>query len=427
MIINTTVESVCSSRGISLDQEWKEKLTRWFKTIAGLEYRPVFDCQLEMVSDLMGVESRIQKAEAERKDLKLEIPLLKSVGDMDAVRRNQSKITNLNRQIEPLRYLRECMLFVGDTIAVHFLEPDALKHFAAHPPSGFISGKDGLRAEIDAMRHFYFTENYFVLLNDLTHSVRIGDLTLKRGNEVRTFEVKSTAAGYKDPKTFDQIMTPIVIHDYIKRDVVKAPVRVADGRVAAGIVRIDSGITEDWHDRVAGRLCKELQKREVAHIKFGEKHYLAAKARNLESLRAKLAELTRTGDWVVANVRRRVTQYPDIPPFSKWFQPQTCVDVMAGALVILSVFSMQDLVRLFEHKGVRVAWEKQQVDLFPLNLSSQKKTNSEVQFSGGWHRLRLLYSFLALESFVEICSFLISPEALERFETKLRETKKEKV
>ena len=344
---------------------------------------------------------------------------------MEAVRRNQSKIAALDGQIEELRYLRDCILFVGDTIAAHFLEPDAIKHFGAYPRPGFVTGKDGLRAEIEAMHHFYFNEGYFVLLNDLTHSVRVGDLTLKRNDEVRTFEVKSSAEGYKDPKSFRQIMVPIMIHDYMKRDVIKAPVKLADGRRAEGVVRINSGIAEDWHDRAAGRLCSDLRKRRIAHVRLGEKHYLASTARNQESLRTEVAELTRTGDWVLANVQRRVSEYPNLPPFSEWFKPETCVDIMAGDLIVLSAFSMADLSRLFEQKGVEVKWQRLQHDLFPIRLSSPRMVKSKVQIGGlDWQRLRVLYSFLAVESFVAICSFLISPEAQEQFGVKLREIKK---
>lgn len=424
MVINTSVEALLRPR-VSLDPDWKERLIRWFKAIAGTEYHPVFNCQLEMVRELVSLENRIREAEVQRKKLKLEIPPFKSAGDIGSVRQNQSEIMTLDGQIKKLRYLRDCILFVGDTIAAHFLEPDAIKHFGAYPRSGFITGKDGLQAELEAMHHFYFKENYLVLLNDLTHSVRVGDLTLKRGDEVRTFEVKSSAEGYKDPDAFRQIMIPIMIHDYMKRDAIKVPAKLADGRRAEGFVRISSGIAEDWHDRVAGRLCKDLRERTIAHIKLGEKHYLASTARNEEELRAEIKELTRTGDWVVANVRRRVNEYPDLPPFSKWFKPETCVDIMAGSLIVLSAFSMEDLARLFEKKGVQVKWQKEQHDLFPIDLSSPNMVKSEVQI-GDWHRLRVLYSFLALENFVEICSFLISPEAHERFEAKLREVKNAK-
>jgi len=232
-------------------------------------------------------------------------------------------VSAIRIKIDELRYLRDCILFVGDTIAVHFLEPDAIKHFGAYPSPGFISGKDGLRVEIGAMRHFS-GEGYMVLLNDLTHSVRVGDLTLKKGEEVRTFEVKSTAEAYMEPDTARQIVVPIMIHDYMRRDLIKRPLKLAGGKKAAGAVRINSGIREDWHIRAAGKLHQDLRKQKVAHIQLGRKHYLASKLRNLSCLRIELEKLTGVGDWVVANIRRRVTAYPDIPPFSKWFKPETC-------------------------------------------------------------------------------------------------------
>jgi len=57
---------------------------------------------------------------------------------------------------------------------------------------------------------------------------------------------------------------------------------------------------------------------------------------------------------------------------------------------------MSDLTQLFDQKGVTVVWEKRQDDLFPIRLSSTYWQNNEAGI-GDWHRLRVLYSFLAIE------------------------------
>ena len=105
------------------------------------------------------------------------------------------------------------------------LDPDTIRHFANYQPAGFLGGKDGLKSEIEAARYF-FGQGYMVILNDLTHSLRVGDLTLKRGDDIRTFEVKSSFEGYRSEEAMRQILMPIAVHDYIKSDVTAMPHRL---------------------------------------------------------------------------------------------------------------------------------------------------------------------------------------------------------
>lgn len=85
-------------------------------------------------------------------------------------------------------------------MALKMLDQDT-KHFGGNPAPGFISGKEGLKAEKEAAHHF-FEQGYMVLFNDLSHSLRIVDLTLRRGEEVRTFEVKTSAKDISRRKLF---------------------------------------------------------------------------------------------------------------------------------------------------------------------------------------------------------------------------------
>jgi len=175
--------------------------------------------QLAMIDVVRNVEREIQRLRTERKESKSTIPGLKAAGNMAQVRQVQQRVNTIDARLEQLEYFRECVLFIGDTIASRLLEVDAIKHFAGFQSPGFLIGKSGLEAEIDAAWHFAL-EGHFVLFNDLTHSVRLGDLTLVKDGIPRTFEVKKNAEGYADvDSTTRQIVLPMAIHQYIRDDV----------------------------------------------------------------------------------------------------------------------------------------------------------------------------------------------------------------
>lgn len=428
MIINSNLDSLLKPAP-RVDFDWKQRLGGWLRIVTGKKYnRSVFEAQIEMVMAVVELEKEIHPLQAERKALKIEIPHLKSEGQINQVRANQMEVSKLEVYISDFHYMRDLILFIGDTMAIKILDVDAVKEFACYPSSGFISGKEGLRAELEAARKFY-QEGYIVVLNDLTHCLNVGDLTLRKGDEVRTFEVKSTARAYFTPEAVRQIVIPIKVHNYIQTDVLKGQINLPDSKkIASGAVRVGSGIAEDWHDKVAGQLYSALKKKKTARIQIGKKLYLACRQNSLDNLKSEIEQITESGEWVVGNVRRRITDYPDIPPFSMWFKPETTVAVMSGDLIVLSAFSMSDLAELFAAKAIKITWKDQNKDLFPIRFESdqiQQEQEFEIEQTniGDWHRLRVLYAFLAVESFVDIVSFLLSPEAMSQFKEKLAQKK----
>lgn len=143
----------------------------------GEKFSPVFKAQMEMVDAILELENEIRRLKNERKTLKAAIPRLKSEGNIEQVCRNQMEASKIEAQIAKRYYIRDCILFIGDTMAVKILDVDTVSQFACYPSPGFLSGKEGLDAELEAAHNFYH-EGYVVVLNDLTHCLRVGDLTL---------------------------------------------------------------------------------------------------------------------------------------------------------------------------------------------------------------------------------------------------------
>lgn len=405
-----------------MSEGWEVTLARWLSIVLGRPYQPVFEAQLEMVEAVIRLEEEMSRNEQERKQLLLSIPDLKAAGDPRQVRAIQERASELGIQRETLKYVRHCILLIGDTIAAKMIHVDAIKKFAAYPSPGFLSGKEGLAAELEAAKRFY-AEEHMVVINDLTHCLRVGDLTLRKGEDIRTFEVKTNPKAYFTPEAVRQIMIPIGIHEYIRTDVLKGAIKVpGQKQLADQMIRMESGIQEDWHDEIGGRLYRRLKKGEVACIQWGKKWYLASKRKDYHRLKEKISELTESGEWVVANVQRRVTDYPEVSPFTLWFRPDSGTEIMTGDVTIISAFAILDLAELFMKNGVRMAWESRRDDLFPVQLNSDyldQHPGIILQGNvGDWQRLRVLYAFLALETFAEICAFLISPKAFDQLRSR---------
>ena len=140
-------------------------------------------------------------------------------------------------------------------------------------------------------------------------------------------------------------------------------------------------------------------------------------------MKAILEDIVRSDNWVAANIRKKVTEYPDLPPFTTWFKPESAVEIMAGELLVLSAFSMKSLLGLFAQKGIKASYEIQPADFFPIHITSKHmEEQTEFEFLGQvgeWQHLKMLYSFLALESFVDIYTFLTSPEATKQMKSKI--------
>ncbi len=212
-----------------LSVDWQDTLEEWLTTALAPNFPDVFRLQFEMLDAVISIEQAIRTLQVERKAKKITLAQLKATHDAAELREAQSVVSSLEEQTAILRYQRDCVLFVGDTIASKFLDVDSVKHMAAFQSPGFLSGKEGLDQEIYAAKDFY-QKGWMVLFNDLTHSLRVGDLTLKKGDTTKTFEVKASAESYATAEAARQIVTPILINEFIKERLVTFPNRGARDR-----------------------------------------------------------------------------------------------------------------------------------------------------------------------------------------------------
>lgn len=130
-----------------------------------LDYKPFLGIQLELLKQIIATESDI---------------------------RAQKKLQN-QEMLEEARKRRRLLKVLGSTVAWVLLDFDRpyIRTFSRNLDPGFISGKEGLKLEMIALRASFSRPNCAGVLHDITNCLRIGDLSMIGPNHsIRTVELK---------------------------------------------------------------------------------------------------------------------------------------------------------------------------------------------------------------------------------------------
>lgn len=108
------------------------------------------------------------------------------------------KIKNKNESLKKeLKRFRE----IGDSIAFLYFGKHDLKSLCWKKDAGYISGKTGLKMELKVF-HEYASQNIICILNDITNSLRFGDITICENGKPKLIEVKTNK--YDNPRVIRQ-------------------------------------------------------------------------------------------------------------------------------------------------------------------------------------------------------------------------------
>lgn len=406
-----------------LSEREKGLLVTWLKRVERGDVRKIYASQFEMVKELVAAEQDIQRLTAERASLLGPIPDLKAKGDIEGIRSAQRSSSDLDVAIRRLKQYRDSIKFVGDTIAQRMVDIDLIKQFALVQSTGYVSGKEGLYDELKAADQFA-ERGYFVLINDLTHCLKAGDLTLRKDGKVFFHEVKKNPAAYKDRHTKEQILRPALAKSYVEGDVM--PVQ-PQGHPLGIAVRLDHPVIEDFQTRIGGELLKPLRRGAVRILQKGAVYHLAAHIVDVALLRQALEDLTTEGDWVVGRLSDRVSGFSDIPPFSDWLKPEASVDVASGELVIFSALSLDGYRSQMMEQGVDVTWKGTQSDYPDITYAPLREPHTTnmaglqvLAFIQQWRWERVLYGFYSLVSYGDLVLLGFSPDQFAQAEAKIR-------
>ena len=159
-----------------------------------------YSIQLTLVDEIIKIETLIK---SNRKIINNNKLITKDKNTPMEIRRTISMETKHLRDIE--RHLKEALKQlrnIGDTLAFSYFKKYNLKPLCTKQSAGFISGKKGLKKELDELRKI-FLKGKFAILNDLTNSLRYGDITTMLDGKPYILEIKSS--NIKNARIYRQI------------------------------------------------------------------------------------------------------------------------------------------------------------------------------------------------------------------------------
>jgi|ERR1035437_1491490 hypothetical protein len=95
---------------------------------------------------------------------------------VDRFRRLQELLVKNDALEQEHRFARGCVLYLGDVLAYNLMPDHVVRLHGRNSSPGFFVGKSGRTQELE-IGAFLTRDNWTVLLHDLTHCLKIGDVT----------------------------------------------------------------------------------------------------------------------------------------------------------------------------------------------------------------------------------------------------------
>jgi len=182
-----------------MNAQRRAALRALFEAVLRVQQEPVRNrlmvlaIQEELIVRTVRTERSIRQAKAAINVHRGELRV--SRDDKSFVRGVSKKLKRRQSQIESSQEFLEILRAIGDALAFIFADRFDLKPLAFRDAPGFMSGKRGARLE-RAMLRTAFKYGHVAVLNDLTHTLRHGDVTVfNPDGTFRLFEAKSGRGG----------------------------------------------------------------------------------------------------------------------------------------------------------------------------------------------------------------------------------------
>jgi hypothetical protein len=201
---------------------YKRCLLDLFKKIQILREDPIenhklcLQIQEAIIRKITYIERRIRTLKEHSKSCKKELRQKRSEA---SAKENSFKIKNIIKcnqiKIKQCQSLLSIFRDIGDALAFIYIDRWDIKPMSFKQAPGFISGKKGSRLERKCLRGA-FEIGGVALLNDLTHCLRYGDITVPKDGFFLIFEMKSGRwRSLRDERQFSDLKT---IYEYLTND-----------------------------------------------------------------------------------------------------------------------------------------------------------------------------------------------------------------
>ncbi len=152
--------------------------------------------QKEIIKNIIEIENINKSYKREKSITKSKIKTFTYNGDLEDIKKQQEKLRKIDDCLNNTKYFIKAFRLLGDELAWGILPERVIRNsvMASDKHPGFISESDGFDNELRVAERLTKKGN-FVLINDITSSVRVGDLSLFGEDEPTFIEVKSSLYG----------------------------------------------------------------------------------------------------------------------------------------------------------------------------------------------------------------------------------------
>jgi hypothetical protein len=175
-----------------------------------------FSIQERLLTHIRRTEYRIKIIKKQNNTLKYTIrharlPREETTKHKEQIALNDSKKQSYDQLLNIFRD-------IGDGIAFIYLNKWDIKPLCmSKEHAGFISGKKGIRLELKLFRHCK-SQNIACIFNDITNSIRYGDITVLKYGKPQFYEVKSGRSSINNDRTQRQVERAKKILKYLIHD-----------------------------------------------------------------------------------------------------------------------------------------------------------------------------------------------------------------
>jgi hypothetical protein len=348
--------------------------------------------QETLIKKITYIEKRIRTLKENTKVCKRKLrtkrPLtsakLESIQIKNRIKINQS-------HIKQYQSLLSIFKDIGDALAFIYIDKWDIKPMSFKQPSGFISGKKGSRLERKCLRGA-FQMGRVALLNDLTHCLRHGDITVPKNGFLQVFEIKS--GRWKNIREKRQANDLKNIYEYLlidrtdklyglRGEMVRTPIHSDE---VYHIKEINSLINDSISKGVA---FDEVEKGLIYFVATRFEKDVLDKGINLAKKTPILEHLNQMNFLKLGGYHPFTLSIRD---------PEALYNFYDGKLQILVAVDPSIITEFFDKKGYDIKFlEKDYHNAMTISPKKSSTTESNVMFVGRHFFGRIFYEFLSLK------------------------------
>lgn len=286
---------------------------------------------------------------------------------------------------EAIKRLRE----IGDSLAFAYFSKHDLKSLCWKQSAGFISGKEGLQNEL-AKLNSIFESGGFAILNDITNSLRYGDITVDDNGRPCLLEIKSSSN--KNERIIRQQQDIEKRMEMLNNDYLEKFLGTDKKFQRVYIKRAEINYREELQMLIDeaiinGRVVKEMEEGLVYSIDYKPKNF-----ENLEDILRTMKKPKVFYLNMMKNINENYTPFPMIIKNNDYL-----MEFYSGNLLISIFVDLEVIKRKIEEKGYLfyINEDGEFVITFELNGENISMNTST------YHIWRIGREFLSLDWFID--------------------------